>query len=210
MLTYKELDRYGDPMVLDAGLRRVVSGYPDDVSCEAVADAVGTAYSAINVEPEQAVVDKACALLLCHTSEAPWSDIVIFEKVADALSGFEPDHSKLEGSTAEQVSLAVCLMKKINKKTPFNNQVVHYIRGIMRDDGIVCYPECLDFAQEEYTTEDLKNLCKQVSDKRSSRANVEGVTYDLESADPLDVQLAKLSLVQEYVNAVINPKKAEK
>jgi len=210
MLTYKELDRYGDPMRLDAGLRRDVSGYPDEVSCEAVADSVGTSYAAIDVEPEQAVVDKACALLLCHSSDAPWSDLLIFEKVADALSGFEPDHAKLEGSSPEQISLAVTIMKKIKPKTSFNNDVVHYIRGVMRDNGIVCYPENLAFAQEEYMTAELKSLCKQVSDKRSSRPNIEGVTYDPESDDPLEVQLAKLSLVQDYVNAVIHPKKAEK
>lgn len=210
MLTYKELDRYGDPLVLDKALKREVHGYPDDVGCESVADAVGEGYAAINVDADDAVVDKACALLLCHTSDAPWTDIIVFEKVVDALSGFEPDHTKLEGSTAEQMAMATCVMRSLRPKMKFNDKVIHYIRGVMQEEGIVCYPKCLDFAQEEYMTDDLRKLCKQVSDKVNSRANTEGVTYNMDSDDPLEVQLAKLSLVQEYVNGVLGPKKVGK
>lgn len=207
MLTYKEMDRFGDPLVLDKALQRDISGYPDDVGCEAVADAIGRSYSDIEVEPDPAVVEKGCALLLCHTSDSPWTDVVVFEKVVDALSGFEPDHTKLEGSTPEQLGLAACVMKKIRPEMEFNHNVIGYIRGIMYDSGIVCYPECLSFAQEEYATDDLLKLCKSVQGELDKRPNVEGVTYDIESADPLEVQLAKLSLIQDYVNSMIGPKK---
>lgn len=203
------MDRFGDPLVLDKALKREISGYPDDVGCEAVADVIGTSYQAIDVEPDQSVVEKGCALLLCHTSDAPWTDVVVFEKVVDALSGFEPDHTILEGTSPAQVGLAACVMKKI-RSVKFNDNVVSYIRGIMREDGIVCYPECLAFAQEEYMTKDLRELCKAVGGKTGKRPNVEGVVHDLESDDPIEVQLAKLSLMQEYVNSVLDPKAVKK
>jgi len=210
MLTYKEMDRFGDPLVLDKALKREIFGYPDDVGCEAVAEAIGTSFAEIGLEADQAVVEKGCALLLCHTSDSPWSDVVVFEKVVDALSGFEPDHAVLEGSSPAQLGLAACVMKSLRPKMDFNNNVISYIRGIMQDSGIVCYPECLAFAQEEYMTEDLKDLCKSVQDKVGAKANVEGVTYNVESDDPIEVQLAKLSLIQEYVNGVMNPETVKK
>lgn len=203
MLTYKEMDRFGDPLVLDKALKREISGYPDEVGCEAVAEAVGTSFADIGVEVDHVVVEKGCALLLCHTSDAPWTDLVVFEKVVDALSGFEPDHTALEGSSPAQISLAVRVMKSLRPKVDFNHNVVSYIRGIMRDNGIVCYPDSLSFAQEEYLTNDLKELCKSVQARSGARPNVEGVTYNMESDDPIEVQLAKLSLVQEYVNGVL-------
>jgi len=207
MLTYKEMDRFGDPLVLDKALKREISGYPDEVGCEAVAEAIGTSFAEIGAEVDQAVVEKGCALLLCHTSDSPWSDLVVFEKVTDALSGFEPDHATLEGSSPAQLSLAACVMKSLRPKMEYNNNVISYIRGIMRDNGIVCYPECLSFAQEEYLTNDLKELCKSVQERSGGRPNVEGITYNLESEAPIEVQLAKLSLVQEYVNGVIGTEK---
>lgn len=205
MIPFKVLKADANPLDLDAALKKEIPGYPGEPgSAEVVTYFVASAFGAIDRDPDERVLEKARALQTCHVSKAPWTDPLVFEKTVLALNGFEPAHNVVESSSPAEVAAAVCVMKKLKPKNDFNKDVTQYIRAIMREWGIVCYPKCLAWAQEEFTNPELKEFCKQVgSDSNYKKIHQEGMTYEPKDDEPLSVQLHKLSLVQDYVNSVM-------
>jgi len=205
MISHKVLKADANPLDLDAALKKEVPGYPGEPgSSEVVTYFVASAFGELEKEPDERVLEKARALQTCHISKAPWNDAIVFEKVVLALSGFEPDHQMIEAASPAEIAAGVCVMNRLKPKNKFDREVIYYIRGIMHDWGIVCYPECLEFAQEDYTNPELKELCERVGKSNEyKKVHQEGMTYEPKEDEPLSIQLNKLSLIQDYVNSVL-------
>ena len=147
------------------------------------------------------VFDKIMALKLCHSTQAPWEEWDVFEKVILAFNDVNVDFLSMQSPSPAQICYGVKQMNKINQSVVFLDDIKAYIAARCHTAGFVYLPEPLDIAQEHLdklntTDEDFK---KEIQDIWSSLQNKNLATWEFPDTR-LGVQLSYLAMLKLYVD----------
>lgn len=142
----------------------------------------------------QEVKDKVQALKTLHAGDYFWEDEGVFEKVAIALNGIQPNFEERQNLNIPQIAKAVNISARI-KTTPFSEEIAAHVAAKAHQEGFLILPTMLAFAQPALSSlqTGLDTLVSHV--QRAYAARVPPGTGD----DPLSVQLRKLYAVEAYV-----------
>lgn len=144
--------------------------------------------------------NKIQALALSLATNVPWQDWTTFENCGRSFNDSIPVFGQIQPLSPAETAYTITLLKVINDY-PFSDEVLGYIASVCLYNGIVyAPPEWFDGAQEfvdkQAKSSGLKNKIKSAWKKVSKRPLVD-VEFDVEN--PVDVQIAKLWAVQEYL-----------
>lgn len=92
-------------------------------------------------------LDIISASSACFTSDRPWEDFRVFEKVALVLNDRYVFGDIVQDLDVKEIAYAVTLLKKMFPDNLFNDEVSKFIAIEAADEGFVILPEVLEFAQ---------------------------------------------------------------
>lgn len=87
------------------------------------------------------------AIGTCFTTDVPWEDFRVFEKVVLCLNDRLVFGDIVQDLDIKEIALAVHVMKKLFPEKQFNDEVSKYIAIEAVQEGFVILPEELEFAQ---------------------------------------------------------------
>lgn len=127
---------------------------------------------------------KELVIKIISNTNAAFVDFYVFENVVHVLNNLEPDVEKLEGTTPEQIWLALLKIAKLRPDFELRHEVQMYIRFVFKNAGIAFLPP--------YAGKENPNLLQVV--KRAQKGNI------IESSeDPLEIQAIHYLRIQEYL-----------
>lgn len=163
-----------------------------DVDPATVIYELGTAAKDAGFDISQHALDKAMAIQTCLTSDMPYTDPYVFEKVVESLNGRSPAFGVFPTlPQAHEVALALKSMQDLRPDAEFGVGVKRYAREILRHYGVADYPESFGKAklnQEECVNEQVEGAC--ITLRTEIRAGQSAMAK---------VQLAKLEDIANYV-----------
>jgi hypothetical protein len=158
--------------------------------------------------PRQEVRDKIQAVKTCVLTNSPWIEWDIFENVCLALNNVQPNFKVVQDLSPAQIAFAVREMKRIRSEESLQGDALSYAAFRMHRGGLILAPDgcracdriietyfhsrfnTAERAALEDTKEEVRWLWRGVRDGSLKR--------DLDES-AVDIQLARLSAVEEYV-----------
>lgn len=92
-------------------------------------------------------MDAIRAMSACFTTDRPWEDFRVFEKVVLTLNDRLVFGDIVQDLDIKEIAYAVEILKKMFPSNMFNDEVSKYIAIEATQEGFVILPECLEFAQ---------------------------------------------------------------
>ena len=132
---------------------------------------------------------KIQVLWLLNNRRAAYEDFEVFENVTLVLNNIDPDIAKTEGTLPEYIWLAVKIIKDLQPKVEFSNEVLQYIKYIFESNGYTFYPPGLGLNPE----------------KRLDQYKLKAKTGQVRPTDsPDDVQLNRYLRITDYASMESN------
>ena len=145
--------------------------------------------------------NKIQALRLALSSNRPWQDWDAFEKCSLSWNDQIPIFGAYQPMTPSQTAFGVHILKELQPELEFSNEVKAYIAAVLEEAGIVYAPEewfdgAQDLIDRKAWLTGFKLHVNQVWDKARS---VNPDQIDWREDDPVDIHVAKLMVVREYL-----------
>ncbi len=132
---------------------------------------------------------------------SPWEDPYIFENIVDALNGRAVIPETLTKPPIECVISAVNIMKDINDRNIFSEDIEMYIAAIAQYEQLILLPPPLDFCNKH-----LPKGSREVQEARTElhrlMPSILALNVDSSSDEPqlLDIQINKLIAILQNVD----------
>jgi hypothetical protein len=111
------------------------------------------------------VWQKIQAVRTCIAVESPWKNYGVFAVVLQPINNNLVDFVSLQQPTLAQCAFAVTVLQEIDDHV-FSDEVERFVAAEALDDGVVCLPRVLSFAQEWVTEPRYRCACGWVGDAR--------------------------------------------
>lgn len=92
-------------------------------------------------------LDTIMAAKYCFTSDMPWEDMRVFEKVVLVLNGRLVFGEIMQDLDVREIAYAVAVMKRLFPENLFNDEIAKYIAIEATQEGFVVLPPEIGFAQ---------------------------------------------------------------
>ena len=140
------------------------------------------------------------AAVTLKVTDIVWAEYPAFEKSAWALNGFVPRMDIMEVPPPHYIAYAVYIMKVINKKNTFSEEVKGYIASILNLNGFVLAPPYLQFVQPQLNkfVQD-KDLLNKTKDRWDKVKSTKLESLDINYSNPVSAQIGKLATVALYI-----------
>lgn len=168
-----------------------ILGWPE-IDPATVVFSLGMAAKDAGFDISQHAIDKAMAIQTCLTSDMPYTDPYVFEKVVEALNGRSPMFGIFPTlPQAHETAYALKAMQELRPDAEFGVGVKRYAREILRHYGVADFPESFGKAKlskEECVNEQVEGACETLrSEIRAGQTEM------------AKVQQAKLADIAAYV-----------
>jgi hypothetical protein len=156
----------------------------------------------LNGKENEIILNKILALATCCKTDTPWLEWHIFENVGKAFNHQVPNFGYIQPLSVGECWVTMKTMEYMRSSEDWSNEVMIYIATVCYANNFVYLPEnsVLSKAQDHLdgfgTDLDLKMKTKESWSKIEGR-NV--LDAEFNEDDPVQVQLAKLSLAQQYM-----------
>ncbi len=92
-----------------------------------------------NEELPQKFKDQICALQLLLTTNRPWVEFEVFEKVSCALANKNVNPSVLEPLEPEDAFIGMCILNYLRPDEEFSDETLIYVTACFRQHGLVTF-----------------------------------------------------------------------
>lgn len=144
--------------------------------------------------------NKVQALAAALATDSPWQDWNIFENCGRAFNNTIPVFGEIQPLSPIETAFTIYVLKKLNNYS-FSDDVLGYIASVCLYSGIIYAPRTFfsgvqSLIDKQNKRPELKAEI-EAAWKIASKEDLLGVEFDI--AKPVDVQIAKLWAVQEYL-----------
>lgn len=143
------------------------------------------------VTPSEGAKAAMMAARVVLSNDSYYTDIQTFEAVTQGLNNHQPAFDRYQVCQPHEIAYALAQVDRLRDRPAggFSEDVVHYIRGCMREYGMYGYPTSLKFAEPD---ED-----KQTRDKIRGMARKPPV----KPGSMVEIQASKLHDLYVYIEA---------
>lgn len=147
------------------------------------------------------LLDKVQALQLCLSSDTPWGEWNIFEKVGRCFTNQDVDFLTFQPLSTGECSVTMDLMSKLREDQDFSLEVELYVANIAFSENIVYLPG--DLFPNSINTQlrsmiYLPKLAEEVEISWGLMTNLTLLDKKFNLEDPVQNQLSKLAILKEY------------
>lgn len=147
------------------------------------------------------ISNKIQAIRVCLSTDTPWLEWHIFENVGKAFNHQIPDFSIMTPLSLGECEVAMQTMRELREEE-FANEVLIYVASIAFTEHYVYMPKEWEIgdAQEHLDTMILDPGLRKVTEQGWNKiSKVDVLNEEFKDDDPVHVQLANLTIVQQYV-----------
>lgn len=146
--------------------------------------------------------NKIQALAVAVSTDAPWQDWVTFEKCGQAFNSIIPMFDQVQPLSPAQAALTVTILKRLQRLN-FSMEVLGYIAAVCLYNGMAYAPakwfgNAQHLINKQSADKELKNEVKAAW-AQVQEEDLEPV--ELDDSKPLDVHIAKLWAIREYIRS---------
>lgn len=109
-------------------------------------------------EQASAILAMGC----CYTTDRPWEDFRVFEKVVLVLNERLVFGDIIQDLDIKEIAYAICILKRLFPDKLFNDEIAKYIAIEATQEGFVVLPPELSFAQRFIPITYLKRDQEQI------------------------------------------------
>ena len=99
---------------------------------------------------------------ICNTSELPWEDPVVFNKIGLVINGRDPISGIGQSLDVQEIVRTVKCLKVAYPDEHFNDAVASYIAAVCIDEGFAIAPKIISFVQPKIPVMNLSNVQQEV------------------------------------------------
>lgn len=150
------------------------------------------------------IENKIQALATCLSTDTPWLEWHIFENVGKAFNHQVPNFGRIQPLTPGECAATMEIMDElVEPDNDFSNEVLIYVAGCAKERGLVYLPEEYSISQAQSQLDNFNynlDLIVEVKDKWSKiKSNKNLVDVAIKEDDPVQVQLGKLIILDQYI-----------
>lgn len=150
------------------------------------------------------IENKIQALATCLSTDTPWLEWHIFENVGKAFNHQVPNFGQIQPLTPGECAVTMRIMNNlVDPDNKYSNEVLIYVASCCRERGLIYLPEEMAISEAQSQLDDLNyvsNLKVEVSEKWGKiRSNKNLTSVAIKEDDPVQVQLGKLIIINQYI-----------
>ena len=147
------------------------------------------------------LLDKVMALQLCLSTDTPWTEWNVFEKIGRCFTNQDVDFFTFQPLSTGECSVTIDLMEQIREDESFSEEVQLYVANIAFSEHLVMLPT--DLFPAIINVQLFKMIYRPELSKSTEAAwdkvkNLELLDKEFNLEDPVQNQLSKLAVLKQY------------
>ncbi len=147
------------------------------------------------------LLDKVMALQLCLSTDTPWTEWNVFEKVGRCFTNQDVDFMTFQPLSTGECSVTIDIMQQIREDEQFSGEVQLYVANIAFSENLVVLPE--DMFPPEMHKQLLNmiyrpELASKVSVAWAKIKNLDLLNKEFNLEDPVQNQISRLAVLKQY------------
>ena len=157
----------------------------------------------LNGQSNEILFNKIMALQVAVSTDTPWIEWHIFEKVGKSFMHQVPDFTFNQPLSTGECLATRSILKRLRPEEEFSREVMIYIAQIARSEGYLYLPEDLDLSEiqgilDEYIFDGA--LKEEVREKwQKVKKSDKLLNMSIDEENPLQVQIGKLVVLNQFL-----------